>query len=83
MPFAAISESTQKDNLLMYYDKWFQTDFYFPMIALNHKQLKAGITGSFILAQRKKWPDISKCLKSLNHTGCKIQLINQVIVKLL
>ena len=41
------------------------------MIALNHKQLKAGITGSFILAQRKKWPDISKRLKSLNHDVLK------------
>jgi len=41
------------------------------MIALNHEQLKAGITGSFLLAQRKKWPDISKCLKSLNHDVLK------------
>ena len=50
----------------MYHDKCFQTDLYFPMIAFNHEQLKAGVTGSFLLAKRKKWPDISNHLKSLN-----------------
>jgi hypothetical protein len=62
-----ISETTQKKKLLMYHDKCFQTDFYFPMIAFNHEQLKAGVTGSFLLTKRKMWPDISNCLKSLNH----------------
>jgi hypothetical protein len=65
--FAKISETTQKKKLLMYHDKCFQTDFYFPMIAFNHEQLKAGVTGSFLLAKRKMWPDISNHLKSLNH----------------
>jgi hypothetical protein len=70
--FATISETTHKRNLLMYHDKRFQTDFYFPMIAFNHEQLKAGVTGSFLLAKRKKWPDISKRLKSLNRDVLKI-----------
>jgi hypothetical protein len=65
--FAKISETTQKKKLLMYHDKCFQTDFYFLMIAFNHEQFKAGVTGSFLLAKRKMWPDISNCLKSLNH----------------
>ena len=69
--FSKISESTQKLNLLMYHDKRFQTDFYFPMIAFNHEQLKAGVTGSFLLTKRKKWPDISNRLKSLNHEVLK------------
>ena len=69
--FAKISEATQKLNLLMYHDKRFQTDFYFPMIAFNHEQLKAGVTGSFLLAKRKRWPDISNRLKSLNHEVLK------------
>ena len=51
----------------MYHDKRFQTDFYFPMILFNHNQLKSGITGSFLLSKRKKWPSISKSLKSLNR----------------
>ena len=64
--FAKISEATQKRNLLMYHDKRFQTDLYFPMVAFNHEQLKAGVTGSFLLTNRKMWPDISNRLKSLN-----------------
>ena len=55
----------------MYYDKHFQTDFYFPMIAFNHEQVKAGVTGSFLLAKRKMWPAISNHLKSLNHNVLK------------
>src|SRR6267378_1347955 len=35
--FGTISETTHKHNLLMYHDKHFQTDFYFPMIAFNHE----------------------------------------------
>jgi hypothetical protein len=69
--FGKISEANQKQKLLMYYDKRFQTDFYFPMIAFNHEQMKAGVTGSFLLAKRKKWPDISNRLKSLNHDVLK------------
>ena len=69
--FATISETSHKHNLLMYHDKHFQTDFYFPMIAFNHEQLKAGVTGSFLLAKRKKWPDISHRLKSLNQDVLK------------
>ena len=65
--FPKISEATQKRKLLMYHDKHFQTDFYFLMVAFNHKQLKAGVTGSFLLTKRKMWPGISNCLKSLNH----------------
>ena len=69
--FAKLSETKQKQNLLMYHDKRFQTDFYFPMIAFNHDQLKAGVTGSFLLAKRKKWPDISKRLNALNRDVLK------------
>jgi hypothetical protein len=65
--FVKISETTQKKKLLMYHDKCFQTDFYFLMITFNHEQSKAGVTGRFLLAKRKMWPDISNRLKSLNH----------------
>jgi len=69
--FRKISETKHKKNLLMYHDKRFQTDFYFPMIAFNHEQLKAGVSGSFLLAKRKMWPDISNRLKSLNNDVLK------------
>ena len=51
--FAKISEATQKRKLLMYHDKHFRTDFYFPMVAFNHEQLKAGVMGSFLLTKRR------------------------------
>jgi hypothetical protein len=35
--------------------------------AFNHEHLKADVIGSFLLAKRKMWPDISNRLKSLNH----------------
>ena len=46
-----ISEAEHKKMLLMYYDKHFQTDYYFPMIAFNQEQIKKGTTGSFLLAK--------------------------------
>ena len=69
--FGKISETIHKQNLLMYHDKRFQTDFYFPMIAFNHEQLKAGVTGSFLLAKRKMWPSISNRLKTINYDVLK------------
>ncbi|HEY4831131.1 MAG TPA: helitron helicase-like domain-containing protein, partial [Waddliaceae bacterium] len=69
--FGSISEIGHKKNLLMYHDKRFQTDFYFPMISFNHNQLKSGITGSFLLSKRKKWPSISRRLKTLNRDVLK------------
>ncbi|KAJ7155811.1 hypothetical protein C8R46DRAFT_910430, partial [Mycena filopes] len=41
---------SRKRALLMYHDKRFQVDTYFPMIAFNHEQLKAASTGSILLA---------------------------------
>ncbi|KAJ7161109.1 hypothetical protein C8R46DRAFT_859534, partial [Mycena filopes] len=41
---------TRKRSLLMYCDKRFQLDTYFPMIAFNHEQLKASSTGSMLLS---------------------------------
>ena len=62
-----ISETEHKRHLLMYHDKRFQTDLYFPIIAFNHKQLKAGITGSHLLAKRQKFNEISQRLVSLDQ----------------
>ena len=54
-----ISEAVHKRQLLMYHDKRFQTDLYFPMIAFNHEQIKAGTSGSFLLAKQHKFGEIS------------------------
>jgi hypothetical protein len=63
-----VSEAEHKRCLLMYHDKRFQTDLYFPIVAFNHEQLKAGITGSFLLAKRQKFNAISQRLMSLDKT---------------
>ncbi|KAJ7028454.1 hypothetical protein C8F04DRAFT_964008 [Mycena alexandri] len=42
-----ISEDTHKKKLLMYHDKRFQTDVYFPIVAFNHSQMKASATLEF------------------------------------
>ncbi|EAU86574.2 hypothetical protein CC1G_07770 [Coprinopsis cinerea okayama7 len=45
-----LSEREHKRRLLLYHDKRFQLDLYFPMIAFNHEQLKSNITASFFLS---------------------------------
>ena len=50
-----LSEKEHKKWLLQYYDKRFQTDLYFPIIAFNHEQIKASVTGSFIMAKRSNF----------------------------
>ena len=63
-----VSEAEHKKSLLMYHDKCFQTDQYFPIVAFNHEQMKAGITGSFLLAKRQKFSEISQRLMSLDNS---------------
>ncbi|KAJ3570418.1 hypothetical protein NP233_g4408 [Leucocoprinus birnbaumii] len=60
----AVSEGAQKKWLLMYGDKRFQTDTYFPMIAFNHEQIKKATTGSFILAKRQNFHKIARKILS-------------------
>ncbi|KAJ7246523.1 hypothetical protein C8J57DRAFT_1438223 [Mycena rebaudengoi] len=42
----------------MYHDKRFQTDLYFPMVAFNELQIKAGKTGSHLLAKKKHFGSV-------------------------
>jgi len=50
----------------MYHDKRFQTDDYFPIIASTHEQLKAGTTGSFLLARRRNFNSVASQLQKIN-----------------
>ena len=61
-----ISDAEHKKLLLMYHDKRFQTDDYFPIIAFNHEQLKAGTTGSFLLARRRNFNSVASQLQKIN-----------------
>ncbi|KDR67903.1 hypothetical protein GALMADRAFT_79167, partial [Galerina marginata CBS 339.88] len=46
----------------MYYDKRFQTDPHFPLIAFNHEQIKESTTAGYLLADKPKFDQISKRL---------------------
>jgi hypothetical protein len=61
-----LSELKHKQCLLLYHDKRFQCDLYFPIIAFNHEQLKGGVTGSFLVAKRRNFHNISTRLMSID-----------------
>ncbi len=61
-----LSDIAHKRHLLMYYDKRFQKDPYFPLIAFNHEQIKEGTTGGYLLAEKSKFEDISKRLMEVD-----------------
>jgi len=62
---SVFSARAHKKWLLMYHDKRFQNDLYFPMIAFNHEQLKDSSTGSFLLTKRRNFSSVAKELLSL------------------
>ena len=63
-----ISEAKHKEWLLLYHDKRFQTDPYFPLIAFNHMQIKEASTGGYILTKRSIFTSIARRLLSLDLT---------------
>jgi hypothetical protein len=60
-----LGDMTRKRNLL-YHDKRFQTDDYFPMVAFNHEQLKGSSQGSNVLVKRSKFADILRRLLAMD-----------------
>ncbi|KAJ7236932.1 hypothetical protein C8J57DRAFT_995848, partial [Mycena rebaudengoi] len=50
----------------MYHDKRFQTDLYFPMVAFNEMQIKAGKTGSHLLTKKKHFGSVVDRLTQLD-----------------
>jgi hypothetical protein len=50
----------------MYYDKRFQTDPMFPLIAFNHEQIKASSTAGFLMTEKKNFANISRRLLGMN-----------------
>src|SRR6266487_4287854 len=61
-----LSDLAHKRHLLMYHDKRFQRDPFFPLIAFNHEQIKQGTTGGFLLAEKSKFEAISQRLMDLD-----------------
>jgi hypothetical protein len=50
----------------MYYDKRFQKDPHFPLIAFNNEQMKESTTAGYLTAERKSFHDITDRLMNVN-----------------
>ncbi|KDR74176.1 hypothetical protein GALMADRAFT_19731, partial [Galerina marginata CBS 339.88] len=50
----------------MYYDKRFQLDPHFPLIAFNHEQIKESTSAGYLLAAKPKFDNISKRLLDID-----------------
>ncbi|KAK7023591.1 hypothetical protein VNI00_016630 [Paramarasmius palmivorus] len=61
-----ISDSAHKKYLLMYYDKRFQTDENFPIVAFSHEQVKAATSAGWLLADKQSFNAVANRLVSLN-----------------
>ncbi|KAI0362997.1 hypothetical protein BV20DRAFT_959202 [Pilatotrama ljubarskyi] len=49
----------------MYQDKCFQLEPLFPLVALNHEQIKGATTGGYLLADKSKFVEIANCLLNI------------------
>src|ERR1700722_1288880 len=47
----SLSDAEHKCHLLMYHDKCFQTNLNFSFVAFSHAQVKASLTGAFLLTE--------------------------------
>src|SRR5882757_10756949 len=65
--FKKVSDKARKKSLLMYHDKRFQLEPMFPLVAINHEQIKGSTTGGYLLAKKSNFPKISQCLLKLNR----------------
>ncbi|KAI0026756.1 hypothetical protein K488DRAFT_16196, partial [Vararia minispora EC-137] len=64
--FLPVSESNRKHALLMYYDKRFQLDPVFPLIAINHSQIRDSGTGGYLLTKKRNFPEIAKQIMNVD-----------------
>jgi hypothetical protein len=61
-----LSAIAHKRHLLMYYDKRFQRDPHFPLIAFNHEQIKGATTAGYLMVEKNSFDDISDRLLNVN-----------------
>jgi hypothetical protein len=50
----------------MYYDKQFQKDPHFPLVAFDHEQITQCSTGGYLLAESSKFDDTAQKLMGLD-----------------
>lgn len=63
-----IGELSRKRQLLMYHDKRFQLDPAFPLVALNHEQIKASTLGGHIFAKKLNFDETADRLSRLKQS---------------
>jgi hypothetical protein len=61
-----LSSMAHKKHLLMYHDKRFQTDPSFPLIALNHEQIKECTTGGYLTSRKNNFSDVTDRLLNVD-----------------
>ena len=52
----------------MYHDKRFQLEPLFPLVALNHEQIKNSTTAGYLLADKKRFEDIANRLLTIKES---------------
>ena len=62
----SLTNMMHKRHLLMYYDKRFQKDPHFPLVAFNHEQMKESTTAGYLTAERKVFHDITDRLMNVD-----------------
>lgn len=63
-----MGELSRKWQLLMYHDKWFQLDPAFPLVALNHEQIKASTLGGHIFAKKLNFDETADRLSRMKQS---------------
>ncbi|KAJ3963891.1 hypothetical protein EV361DRAFT_765584, partial [Lentinula raphanica] len=61
-----LSDEKHKSLLMMYHDKRFQMDLSFPFVAFSHEQVKSATTQSYLVANSKKFDNITSRLMNVN-----------------
>ena len=63
-----LSGAAHKQFPLMYHEKRFQADVYFPFVAFSHAQIKSSTTGAFLLTEKKNFHDITNRILSVDQS---------------
>ena len=64
----AMSTRFQKANCLMYYNKRFQLDQMFPIVELDHEQIQASCTGSYLLTKKSCYKRATENIMSIDSS---------------
>lgn len=66
-----VKQETHLRELLLYYDRRFQTDPYFPFICFNQHQISQSTRGSFLTTDRKNFDHIAERILQVDVSALK------------